>query len=348
MRWADRAVTLGAIGVVGALLAGPAPAAAQPASEPTSKAPGAVLDRVLRDPRIIESSGLAVSRRHDGVLWTHNDSGDGARLYAIGPDGSTFATVTLAGVDARDWEAMASSTGVDGTALLWIGDIGDNAGTRDNGILVHRVVEPAELADAQVQPTTYRLRYPGVPVDAESLLVDPRNGRLIVITKAPVGGTVYGAPLALDPERPNVLEPLGDAPDLLTDAAFSPDGRMLVRGYGAMRVGAPDFGWSAPVALPPTEQGESLAVSADGAVVYVGSEGARSRVWRLAPPAVGSRESAPSPTAATGPPDIDADADADDSAEAYGMGWGLPLLVGALALTVSLILLLARRRRRRR
>ena len=30
-----------------------------------------------------ESSGLAVSRAYPGVFWTHNDSGDRPRLYAL-------------------------------------------------------------------------------------------------------------------------------------------------------------------------------------------------------------------------------------------------------------------------
>jgi hypothetical protein len=32
---------------------------------------------------LAESSGVAVSRTQPGVLWSHNDSGDGPTLYAI-------------------------------------------------------------------------------------------------------------------------------------------------------------------------------------------------------------------------------------------------------------------------
>jgi len=342
MRWAERSGGWAAAGWVAAAwvaagwmalgMAGTvSPAWAQ------SAAPDAVLDRVLRDPRIQESSGLAVSRRHDGVLWTHNDSGDDAHLYAIGPDGSTLATVTLAGLDPRDWEAMASSIDSDGTPLLWVGDIGDNYGTRNNGILVHRIAEPSELQNTEVQPTSYRLRYPGPPVDAESLLVDPRDGRLFVITKAPVGGTVYAAPPVLDPTGANLLESLGDSPDFLTDGAFAADGRMVVRGYGAMWAGSPAAGWSGPVSLPPSDQGESLAVSGDGTAGYVGSEGTRSEIWRVPLPAALSADVPPGFT----------DDQTPDPAKAYGSGLAVPLLAGGFTVMLGLVLLLVRGRRSR-
>ena len=78
---------------------------AVPAS--AQEVPGAEVVLRLRDPRIVEASGLAVSRRHPGVLWTHNDSGDPARLFAVGADGRTRAVLTLAGpcTAGRDsWE----------------------------------------------------------------------------------------------------------------------------------------------------------------------------------------------------------------------------------------------------
>ena len=37
----------------------------------------------ITDPRITESSGLAASRQHPGIYWTHNDSDDGPYLYAV-------------------------------------------------------------------------------------------------------------------------------------------------------------------------------------------------------------------------------------------------------------------------
>src|SRR4051794_35074519 len=38
-------------------------------------------------PEATELSGLVASRRRAGVLWTHNDSGDRPRLFALASDG---------------------------------------------------------------------------------------------------------------------------------------------------------------------------------------------------------------------------------------------------------------------
>ena len=80
----------------------------------------------MKDPGITESSGLAASRQHPGVYWTHNDSDDGAYLYAVdSKTGETVATLTLTGVGTpRDMEAI--SIGPDNH--LYVGDIGDNEG----------------------------------------------------------------------------------------------------------------------------------------------------------------------------------------------------------------------------
>src|SRR3712207_4362655 len=58
----------------------------------------------LADERVSESSGLAVSTRDPARLWTANDSGDAARLFALGApvDGRcpTIGVLTLAGIEA--------------------------------------------------------------------------------------------------------------------------------------------------------------------------------------------------------------------------------------------------------
>src|SRR5512132_998555 len=165
-----------AAGLVAAALLGPVlPASAQ-------EVEGAEVVARLEDPRIQESSGLALSRRHPEVLWTHNDSGDGPRLYAVGSDGRTLATLTLAGVEARDWEALAAGRDDRGRPALFVGDIGDNQSLWPS-ITVYRVAEPAQLRDATVPVRRYRLRFADGPRDAEALLVDPRSNRLYVASK---------------------------------------------------------------------------------------------------------------------------------------------------------------------
>jgi hypothetical protein len=54
-----------------------------------------------------ELSGLAASRSRPRVLWTHNDSGDRPRVFALRPDGSLLADLGVPGAEAVDWEDIA-------------------------------------------------------------------------------------------------------------------------------------------------------------------------------------------------------------------------------------------------
>ena len=61
----------------------------------------------LADERITESSGLAASRRHPGTVWTTNDSGDEARLFAVDARSGRTVGVHRYGAPVRDVEALA-------------------------------------------------------------------------------------------------------------------------------------------------------------------------------------------------------------------------------------------------
>jgi hypothetical protein len=298
---------------------------ALPASARAQEVPGAEVAVRLQDQRIHESSGLALSRRHQGVLWTHNDSGDDPRLFAAGPDGRTVATLTLAGVEARDWEALAAGRDDRGQPALFIGDIGDNQGVWPD-VSVYRVPEPARLGDATVPAVHYRLRYPDGPRDAEALLVSPRGNRLYVATKDVAGGGLYRAPARLRTDQVNTLRRVARVPPAITDGVFTPDGRAFVlRDYEAAHVYRASGRRVGSFELPLQFQGESLTVTADGRSVLAGSEGPGSEVWRVPIPTSALARVAPTarpvPTTATSAP-----------AASRGGGAAPVLLAGAAAL----------------
>ena len=71
-----------------------------------------------------EASGLAVSRRTPGILWSHVDSGAPV-LFALDIRGSVKGRVRVEGVKTNDWEDVA--VGSCGSAsCVYIADIGDN------------------------------------------------------------------------------------------------------------------------------------------------------------------------------------------------------------------------------
>ncbi|MEV2217134.1 WD40 repeat domain-containing protein [Streptomyces sp. NPDC050997] len=234
----------------------------------------------ISDPRITESSGLAASRQHPGVYWTHNDSDDGPYLYAVDSStGKTVATITLTGVGTpRDVEAI--SIGPDNQ--IYVGDIGDNLGGNWPYVWIYQLPEPKQLKNQTIRATQYVVKYSDGARDAESLVVDPKTGRTYIIDKKEDGGHLYEGPAKLSASGANVFKPIAPVDLWATDAALSPDGKELaVRGY----LGGIWYDWNGGkikrkgrLSVPLQGQGESVSYSADGTKLMYGSEGTDSPV----------------------------------------------------------------------
>ncbi|MGC0402515.1 MYXO-CTERM domain-containing protein [Streptomyces sp. SAI-126] len=279
--------------IVGILLMGGLglPAAAVPASAAGGDGKG---DEgfTISDPRITESSGLAASRQHPGIYWTHNDQDTGAYLYAVdSATGRTVARITMTGVGTpRDVEAI--SMGPDNQ--IWVGDIGDNDGVTWPYVWIYKLPEPKELTDQSVKATQYVVKYTDGSRDAESMVVHPRTGRVYIIDKQENGGHLYAGPATLSPKGTNVFKPVKAVDLWATDAAFSPDGeRLVVRGY----FGGIWYDWNGGdlekkgrISVP-LGQGESVSYSPDGTKILLGMEGADSEVEAQDAPGGGGSDS---------------------------------------------------------
>ncbi|UCE02641.1 MAG: hypothetical protein JSW67_00050 [Candidatus Latescibacterota bacterium] len=97
----------------------------------------------LSAPAIAECSGVIHSRRHPGVLWVHNDSGDLPRLFAVDLSGTLLREVHVDGAQNVDWEDIAA----DDAGHLYIGDFGNNRNTRQD-LLIYVIDEPDPRADS--------------------------------------------------------------------------------------------------------------------------------------------------------------------------------------------------------
>lgn len=145
------------------------------------------LDLPGRD--INEASGLSRSHRQPDLLWTLNDSGAEARIYALDTQGRQRASVTLTGpgVINQDWEDMASfSQG--GKHYLLIGDVGDNFAWRPN-ITLYLIEEPVLPKDrkpvAIEAPVlhSFRVTLANGPRDIEAIAVDAEENAAYLISK---------------------------------------------------------------------------------------------------------------------------------------------------------------------
>ena len=259
----------------------------------------------FQDPRIDESSGIAAGSARDDVYFTHNDSGDSARFFAVDGRGCTIGTFTSPSVRAVDWEDMARGPGPDGTPSLFIGDIGDN-GSRRADVVVYRFAEPsvgecAAPAEQALEPAALRFTYEDGPHDAETLLVHPRTGQVFVVTKSLSGPeALYAADVNVLRKVADVVPPSfvpGEGAFLPTGGDIAPDlSSVAVRSYGGVyfwRMTGDDvaaaFGASAEVvqvrAPDAGRQGEALAYTRTGSGLVTSSEGERAPVYLMPPPA---------------------------------------------------------------
>ena len=187
---------------------------------------------------IKEASGIVASRKNSGVLWVHNDSGNSANLYAIESKGKLLGIYRIKGARCRDWEDIAIGPGPDPQHdMLYIGDIGDNQ-AKYSSITVYRVQEPAvdpnqNSVERMMGPAAaIELVYSDGPKDAETLMVDPLNGDIYIISKRELLCRVYRAAYPQSTQKPNNLELVTRLPwGLAVGGDVSPDGkRVMVRG----------------------------------------------------------------------------------------------------------------------
>ncbi len=272
----------------------------------------------LDDPRLTESSGIAASRRNPGVLYTHNDSGDGPNLFAINRQGHTLVCFKLKNAVNVDWEDIAvGPSAVPGRTGVYLADTGNNRLDR-RVMTIYRVDEPAISTGKNPNPNqelggveTFRFRYPDGNHDCETLMVHPRTGQIVLVTKEADGHSrVFTLPSPLNSHR--VMTAIRTASLTLTNSIFSgdnkyargerqatggdisPDGtRMVVRTYlrgyqwhlEANGNIARAFSVLPKVfLLPLTRQGEGIGYRHDNQAILITSEGRNSPLFEIAVP----------------------------------------------------------------
>jgi len=222
---------------------------------------------------IEETSGLAVSRRSPNVLWSHNDSGNAAVLFALDTAGEMRGRVRVP-VRTRDWEDISAARCASGECL-YIADIGDNARARRH-VQVYRVPEPAPGDTETAAPDVFNVTYADGRHNAEAMFV--LGADLYIVTKDRVGG-VYRATVA-DSQNLTFQRITQLGLDTVTDAEASPDEKtVVVRTLDEVAFYHSDElargGNSSYLRIPVTglqeSQGEGVAV--DGNTLYLSSEG---------------------------------------------------------------------------
>lgn len=241
----------------------------------TTAGPCEVVSGPASLPDVPETSGLAVGRRTRDVLWSHNDSGNDAVLFALDRAGVVRARVRVP-VRLRDWEDVSAGRCPAGDCL-YLADIGDN-GVRRPEVTILRVPEPRDGDTATAPPEVFTATYADGPHNAEALFVAGQD--VFVITKDRVGSLYRGngLPAGGGALTLNRIGSLGLS--TVTDAEASVDERMVVvRTPGDVviyRTGALVAGDTAPALRIDVSgldelQGEGVAL--DGSLLHLSSEG---------------------------------------------------------------------------
>lgn len=246
---------------------------------------------VIESRSIQEASGLAAGITNFGRLWTHNDSGDKARVFLMDENGRHVAEYLLENQNNRDWEDMASGPGPEkGKNYLYVGEFGDN-NAKYNEIYIFRFEEPEVpkqgFPEAQTIPASktekLTLKYPDGPRDAECLLLDPLTKDLFIVTKRENQVLVYKAPFPQIAGKTIVLEKEAELPfTWITAGDISADGQeVLLKTYDHIYYWKRKPGQSIPELLKTTPkqlpykrepQGEAIAWKRDGTGFYTTSE----------------------------------------------------------------------------
>ena len=232
-----------------------------------------------------ETSGVAVSRRYPGVIWSHNDSGSEPELVAFRRDEGILARVPVGRALANDWEDLALASCAAGTRL-YVGDTGDGAARRDR-IVIYRFPEPDPTSGEVVEAEFLPARYPGGPRDTEAIFVLPQ-GEIYLVTKGRAESVeLYRYPAVIPHGEPATLELVrtltrGAQPleEQVTGASTSLSGEWVaIRTYKRLRIWrTPDLlGSGSPAVTVDLQQlgevqGEAVALLDNGGVVLT-SEG---------------------------------------------------------------------------
>ena len=262
----------------------------------------------IQSNEITESSGIAASKCQSGVLWTHNDSGDNALIFALDSTGEKLGTWKVSNAKNIDWEDIAEIKTANGECFLYIGDIGNN--TRDRGeFTIYRVKEPKVSAENKSSgkknpietesAETIKFSYPDMRRDAETLMVHPVTGDIYIVSKRLSGAAaIYKINSDFDLNKINKIEKIDDfsGPAIpngfLTGGDISPDGkRVIICDYfNAYELVLPetakDFDeiWKetpATIELGAREQGEAVGYSADGKSIFATSEKKNSPIMEV-------------------------------------------------------------------
>ena len=236
-----------------------------------------------------ESSGVAWSRSQPGILFSHNDGGHAASIYALDVQGSLLGEIPLTGVRNRDWEDIATGE-CEAGACIYLADVGDNDEVRER-LVLYRVTDSGVYDGSPQGAEAFTMVLPDGPRDMESVFVLKGEEVFFVSKGRSHAVTLYRYPPPLRAGETVTLEAVQTftegrlpIPGQVTGADASDDGSVVaIRTYESLSFFTAEKGRLVPieggrVALRTLNetQGEAVGLGPNGEVVLT-SEAALGR-----------------------------------------------------------------------
>ena len=237
---------------------------------------------------VVESSGLA---QHQGLIWTINDSGDGAYVYGLNEAGNLVKKVAIKHANNVDYESLAQDQ-----QYLYVGDIGNNYGRREE-LVIYRLAwsdltrieqfgsVKAEKIKVQLNDRSKYRHRKAHNYDFEALTV--KDDELWLFSKNRLDGNteLYRFPKTPGLHRVNIAASF-DTKSLITAVDIHPETNMAaLLSYQIRRFSFVSYLWLVPIKdssldwglakshqIHPGGQWESVMWSEDGREILLGRE----------------------------------------------------------------------------
>ena len=200
----------------------------------------------VKDKDLNEISGIAASRTCPGLYYVHNDSGGKPEVYIINSKGKTISSILLTDANNRDWEDIAVGPGPEpGENYIYVGEIGDNKAQYQD-VCLYRFIEPEirargnkrlkpiNIPAEQIQNLT--ISFEDGPKDCETLMIDPANGDVYLVSKREQKVGLYQIKAPLSATTTNIARRIMSFDFALAVAGdISPDrSKIIIKNYSTV------------------------------------------------------------------------------------------------------------------
>lgn len=249
----------------------------------------------VRNPNLIENSGIDFSNVHDDVIWSLNDSRHAPRLYALKSDGTDLGEFSVEGATNTDWEDIEIGQCLHNPKIdcIYAADIGNNKRKRDS-LSIYVIEEPRELR-GQTLRVAQIITFKSPDKNFESLSLNEKTGEFYLFSKIKRSSTKWTPDLYKLSPADKVLTKVTELdfkkiPGLKVEDAMitasdfdSVSETFLVGTYGkAFEISLHDLVMEKAkvIEVPSMKKAEAIAYGPGGSV-FTTSEGLHMPIYRL-------------------------------------------------------------------